>query len=157
MKNLLVSLLIPPLVVMSARGEEVNSILPPRDVVVSLYDADHVFIEWEAVEGATSYLIHRQILVTDRSEGSETAKLEEPELVLVPWGSVDAIPTTEQVRVITSTLDGARSTWAVQTIVERDGVQLRSPIVFAEWVDSITLVGQQTWGQVQVLSAIAIC
>ena len=82
MRNSLVSLLLSPLFVVSAWGEEVDSISPPRDVVVSQFDADRVLIEWEAVDGATSYLIHRQVTLTHKSEGSETVKPEEPELVL---------------------------------------------------------------------------
>ena len=130
-------------------GDEDNFLPPPRNVLASEF-AGHVLIEFETVEGATSYLILRQVPVTYGLKDSEPTELEEPELVLIAWGSAAATPGADIMFVVVATLADDRDVFGVQALRERDGTQLRSPIVFAKWPDSPTAVVQKSWGQIKV-------
>ena len=128
-------------------GDDDNSIPPPRNVLIEDFDDGYALISFEAVEGATSYLILRQITVTYGLKDSEPTKLEEPELALV--GEAHAIPGADILFVVIA-FDGDRNVFGVQALGERDGTQLVSPIVFATWPDSPTAVVQKSWGQIKV-------
>ena len=69
----------------------------------------------------SGYRIYRQISVTYGADSTGAlAALSEPTNAMVPWGSVDAVPGADIMRVVVATLDGDSTSYGVSA--ERGGL-----------------------------------
>ena len=114
-----------------------------------------LLLTWDAVEGADSYRIWREIVATAAiDDQGNLVELDTPVAVLVPWGRIEQLPGESVVRAVVAALDGDTTTrWAVTTVQLADGGTLESePRYFhVQGEDVATGVQARSWGDVKQL------
>jgi hypothetical protein len=152
MKTLLLAALLGAALPLAAQNAVDETIPTPGAVTAtpSAEDAQFWLMRWTPVEGAKYYRIWREVLVDhDLNAQGELVPLAQPESKWIPWSKVEALSGTSPVQAQIASLDNVNTRWAVSAVVEKEGVELQSPLAIA--VDPATAVEVLGWGAVKAL------
>jgi len=154
MKTLLLAALLGGALPLAAQNTVDGTIPTPGAVTATSSAADAQFwlMRWTPVEGAKYYRVWREVVVDhDLNEQGEVVALAQPKNAWIPWARVDAIPSLNLDPMLAkiSALDHIHTRWAVSAVVEKEGVELQSPLAIA--VDPATAIEVLGWGAVKAL------
>ena len=112
-----------------------------------------ILLTWDAVDGADSYRIWREIPVMPTlDDQGNLVELDNPRYVLAPWGRVEQLPGETVVKAVVAVLEEDwDALWAVTTEQRTDGGWVESePRYFHVQVEGVgTGVQPRSWGDVK--------